>query len=126
MPKIGQIKAKFHRGQIVGKVKTVTVSYEADRYYASINYEDGLEESKGFNNGKEIGIGMGISVFAYSSDNTPVISLAIFRVYRSFYSKSSSNGKCRWHGVVHMPKLTGASTQWGHIGACQAQGQAQK
>ena len=69
LPKIGSIKAKFHRGKIVGKIKTVTVSCEANQYFASINYEDGLEQSYGTNNGKSIGIDVGVKVFAYTSDN---------------------------------------------------------
>lgn len=70
LPKIGETKAKFHRGTVVGKVKTVTVSCEANQYFASINYEDGLEEAIGSNNGKSIGIDVGVKVFAYTSDNT--------------------------------------------------------
>lgn len=69
LPKIGLIKAKFHRGNIVGKIKTVTVSFEANQYFASINYEDNQIEQLGFNNGKTIGIDVGVKVFAYTSDN---------------------------------------------------------
>jgi putative transposase len=32
LPKIGEVKAKFHRGKITDKIKTVTVSYEAGQY----------------------------------------------------------------------------------------------
>lgn len=69
LPKIGLIKAKFHRGNIVGDVKTVTVSFEANQYFASINYEDNQKELLGFNNGKTIGIDVGVKVFAYTSNN---------------------------------------------------------
>ena len=69
LPKIGEIKAKFHRGKIIGKIKTVTVSYEANQYHASINYEDGLKECVGSNNGNSIGIDVGVKVFAYTSEN---------------------------------------------------------
>jgi putative transposase len=73
LPKIGEVKAKFHRGDISSfKIKTVTVSYEANQYHASINYEDGLKEELGSNNGKEIGIDMGVKVFAYTSDNQAI------------------------------------------------------
>jgi putative transposase len=68
LPKIGEVKAKFHRGKITGKIKTVTVSMESDQYFASINYEDGKEEVFGTNNGKALGIDMGVKVFAYTSD----------------------------------------------------------
>lgn len=69
LPKIGLVKAKFHRGKIIGKVKTVTVSCEANQYFTSINYENGLEQSCGTNNGKSIGIDVGVKVFAYTSEN---------------------------------------------------------
>ena len=72
LPKIGKVKAKFHRGEIIGKVKTVTISCEANQYFASINYEDGKEEVIGTNNGKSIGIDVGVKVFAYTSENKPI------------------------------------------------------
>jgi len=72
LPKIGLIKAKFHRGKITGKIKTVTISCEADQYFASINYEDGKEEALGVNNSKSIGIDMGVKVFAYTSENQKI------------------------------------------------------
>ena len=68
LPKIGSIKTKFHRGQIIGKIKTITISKEANQYYASINYEDEIQEIIGKNNGKTIGIDVGVKVFAYTSD----------------------------------------------------------
>ena len=72
LPKIGNIKTKFHRGNIIGKIKTVTISYEANQYYASINYEDGLIETIGSNNGKKIGIDVGVKIFAYTSENNKI------------------------------------------------------
>ena len=45
LPKIGEVKAKFHKEKIIGKVKTVTISYEA-----------GLQESIGTNNDKSSSI----------------------------------------------------------------------
>ncbi|MCI0500125.1 MAG: transposase, partial [Epsilonproteobacteria bacterium] len=72
LPKIGEIKAKFHRGDIVGKIKTVTVSCESNQYFASINYEDGSEQIYGTNNGKPIGVDVGVKVFAYTSENIAI------------------------------------------------------
>ena len=71
LPKIGLIKAKFHR-EIVGKIKTVTISLEANQYHASINFEDGKEETPATNNGRSIGIDVGIKVFAYTSDGVAI------------------------------------------------------
>ena len=72
LPKIGEVKTKFHRGIIAGKVKTVTVSCEANQYFASINYEDNQIEQQGFNNGKTIAIDVGVKVFAYTSENETI------------------------------------------------------
>lgn len=69
LPIIGEVKTKFHRGDIKGKIKTVTVSYEANQYFASINYEDALIEFNKVNNGKHIAIDVGVKVFAYTSEN---------------------------------------------------------
>jgi putative transposase len=71
LPKIGLVKAVFHR-EIVGVVKTVTVSGEAGQYFASINYEDGIDQVVGTNNGKSIGIDVGVKVFAYLSNGEAI------------------------------------------------------
>ncbi len=71
LPKIGLIKTKFHR-EIIGAIKTVTISLEANQYFASINYENNLQQSYGTNNGKSIGIDVGVKVFAYTSDNEAI------------------------------------------------------
>ncbi len=71
LPKIGLVKAVFHR-EIAGAVKTVTVSSEAGQYFASINYEDGINQVVGTNNGKSIGIDVGVNVFAYLSNGEDI------------------------------------------------------
>jgi hypothetical protein len=40
--------------------------------HASINYEDGLNEVIGSNNGKSIGIDVGVKVFAYTSESIAI------------------------------------------------------
>lgn len=72
LPRIGSIRGKFHRGIPKGKIKTVTVSREANQYYASINYDDNLPETMTYNNGKKIGIDVGIKVFASLSDGSKI------------------------------------------------------
>ncbi|MEO1954565.1 MAG: transposase [Campylobacterales bacterium] len=72
LPKIGEVKTKFHRGVITSKVKTVTVSCEANQYFASINYEDGLDEVVGINNGKTIAIDVGVKIFAQISNDKKI------------------------------------------------------
>ena len=72
LPRIGEVRGKFHRGIPEGKIKTVTISREANQYYASINYENNLPETLGYNNGKTIGVDVGVNVFAYLSDNSKI------------------------------------------------------
>jgi putative transposase len=72
--KVGSVKAKLHR-DIVGTIKTVTVSLDpSGKYFASI-----LTEVEGNNpdtstNGKVIGIELGLTHFAITSDGTGKIS----------------------------------------------------
>lgn len=62
------IKAKGLRPEITGKVKNITVSREAERYYAAILIDDGIAEVKSNNNGKKVGIDLGVKVFAATSN----------------------------------------------------------
>ncbi len=71
LPKIGLVKAKFHR-DITGEIKTATVSMEAEQFFVSMNIEDGSEQIYGTNNGNSIGIDVGIKVFAYTSENEAI------------------------------------------------------
>lgn len=71
LPKIGLVKAVFHR-DVVGIIKTVSISRESGQYHAAINFEDGQQETVGTNNGKSIGIDVGIKVFAYLSDGRAI------------------------------------------------------
>jgi putative transposase len=71
LPKIGLVKAKFHR-DIIGEIKTATVSMEADQFFVSMNIEERKKEVFGSNNGKFIGIDVGVKVFAYTSENEAI------------------------------------------------------
>ena len=73
LPKIGKVKAIFHRGMIDFKIKTVTVSCIADQYYASINYDNGVKEHIGSNNGQVIAIDVGVKIFAQVSNGEKII-----------------------------------------------------
>ena len=69
--KIGNVKFyKGHNKQIKGKIKSYTVSHtgHSDRYYVSVLYE--TEDRKPLNNGKHVGIDVGIKTFATLSDGT--------------------------------------------------------
>jgi putative transposase len=65
---LGVVKAKIHR-DLVGNLKTVTVSKMPDgRYYASLLMEDGAENPATNDEGKALGIDLGLLDFAVTSD----------------------------------------------------------
>ena len=66
--KIGEVKVyKGHNKEIQGKIKSYTIRHTgADRYFISVLYE--CEDKKELNNGKSIGIDLGIKTFATLSD----------------------------------------------------------
>ncbi|MBU3593058.1 transposase [Polynucleobacter sp. 71A-WALBACH] len=72
LPKIGQIKARIHR-EIVGKIKTVTISRESTgKYYASLLVEDFKTASKSlqsFDECKVIGIDLGVKDWIVDSNS---------------------------------------------------------
>ncbi|MDJ0747047.1 MAG: transposase [Xenococcaceae cyanobacterium MO_167.B27] len=70
LPMIGEVKAVFHR-EIEGKIKTVTVSKnKSNQYYAAILFEDGKDKPKINAEGKAIGIDLGLTHFAITSDGS--------------------------------------------------------
>ncbi len=70
IPKIGDVKAVIHR-PIDGKVKTVTISKNCSgQYFASILFEDGKEKPQPTTDGKAIGIDVGLTHFAITSDGS--------------------------------------------------------
>ena len=70
LPMIGDVKAIFHR-EIEGKIKTVTVSKnKSGQYYAAILFEDGKDKPKVSTDGKAIGIDLGLTHFAITSDGS--------------------------------------------------------
>ncbi len=69
-PKIGEIYAKIHR-PIEGSIKTVTLTKnKCNQYYASITFEDGKETPEISNEGKAIGLDMGLNDFCVTSDGS--------------------------------------------------------
>ena len=67
---LGVVKAKIHR-DCVGTLRTVTVSKMPDgRYYASLLMEDGRENPVTNEDGKAIGIDLGLLDFAVTSDGS--------------------------------------------------------
>lgn len=69
-PKMGIVDAKLHR-PIEGKIKTVTVSMNAKgQYFASVLADDGKDTPKQSAEGKAIGIDLGLTHFAITSDGS--------------------------------------------------------
>ena len=70
IPKIGEVKAKLHR-RFEGKLKTVTISMgKTGKYYASLLFDDGLPELEISSEGKAVGIEVGLTHFALTSDGS--------------------------------------------------------
>lgn len=67
---LGKVSAKIHR-TFAGKLKTVTVSRMPDgRYYASLLFDDGTAKPEENREGKAIGIDLGLTDFAVTSDGS--------------------------------------------------------
>jgi len=78
LPKVGWVKCKGLRKEFVGKIKTVTVSYEAYQYHASILL-DIEEEVVTSHNSKAIGIDVGVSLVVADSNGKKVKPLNLVR-----------------------------------------------
>ncbi|MFB2980897.1 RNA-guided endonuclease InsQ/TnpB family protein [Microseira sp. BLCC-F43] len=75
VPKIGEIKAVFHR-QLVGRIKTVTISKTpSGKYFASLLLCETESESRSCE-GKIIGIDLGVKEFAIVHDGETVTKYA--------------------------------------------------
>lgn len=71
LPKIGWIKFNKHQ-EIEGKIKNVTVSKKAGKYYISICLENVLVQKVDYSKQNEIGIDLGLKNFAITSDGKKV------------------------------------------------------
>ena len=70
LPKIGHIKAVVHR-ELAGVIKTVTISRDASgRYFASLLTDNGLEAPAVSFEGKILGIDVGLTDLAVTSDGS--------------------------------------------------------
>jgi len=80
LPKIGWVKCKGLRKEFVGKIKTVTVSYEAYQYHASILIDIEDETLKPCNNAtKAIGLDVGVALVVADSDGNKVKPLDLMK-----------------------------------------------
>jgi putative transposase len=70
LPKVGKVEAVIHR-EIVGRIKTVTVSKNpCGHYYASILTDDGIPMMPISTEGKAIGVDVGLTHLAITSDGS--------------------------------------------------------
>lgn len=70
LPKVGKVEAVIHR-EIVGRIKTVTVSKNpCGHYYASILTDDDILSIPISNDGKAIGVDVGLTHLAITSDGS--------------------------------------------------------
>jgi putative transposase len=69
-PMLGEIKANLHR-RFDGNLKTVTVTKtKTNKYYASLLFDDGLPDASVNTEGKAIGVDLGLTHFAITSDGS--------------------------------------------------------
>jgi putative transposase len=68
LPKVGWVKCKGLREDIVGKIKTVTVSHEANLYHAALLIDDGIETVLVCTNTNAIGLDVGVSLVVADSE----------------------------------------------------------
>ena len=87
LPKIGKVFCKVSR-QPIGELKSVTVSQTpSGQYYASCLFDDGTEKPEVSSDGKAIGIDLGISDFAITSDGSKHGSPKYYRKYEQKLAK---------------------------------------
>jgi putative transposase len=89
LPKVGWVKMRGFRKAFVGKIKTVTVSYEAYQYHASILIDAEGESLKLCNNQKKaIGLDVGVSLVVADSDGKKVKPLDLMKELKKLRTKA--------------------------------------
>jgi len=88
LPKVGWVKCKGLRKEFVGKIKTVTVSYEAYQYHASILIEMEDTPKQSNNPNKAIGLDVGVSLVVADSDGNKVKPLDLTRELKKLRVKA--------------------------------------
>jgi len=88
LPKVGWVKCKGLRKEFVGKIKTVTVSYEAYQYHASILIDIEEQEITNNYNSKSIGIDVGVSLVVADSNGKKVKPLDLVRELSKLRTKA--------------------------------------
>ncbi|MCU0535261.1 MAG: transposase [Hydrococcus sp. Prado102] len=91
IPKIGEVKAVIHR-KIEGKTKTVTISKNcSNQYFASVLFEDGQQKPDSNTDGKAVGIDLGLTHFAITSDGSKFDNPRILNKYEKNLKKKQQD-----------------------------------
>jgi len=89
LPKVGWVKCRGLRKDFVGKIKTVTVSYEAYQYHASLLIDVEREALKPCSNSaKAIGIDVGVALVVADSDGNKVKPLDLMKELKKLRIKA--------------------------------------
>jgi len=88
LPKVGWVKCKGLRSDISGKIKTVTVSFEAYQYHASILIDSGEKTIEPNTNGKFVGLDVGVSLVVADSNGNQVKPLDLIRELKKLRIKA--------------------------------------
>lgn len=108
LPKIGIVKAKIHR-VFDGKLKTVAISQTpSGKYFASLLFDDGQPELEASSEGKAIGIDLGLTHFAVTSDGSKFDNPRVLR-------KRSKNLKRKQQKLSRKVKGSNARKKAKHI-----------
>jgi putative transposase len=102
LPKIGWVG--FHKSrEIEGKVKNITITRRAGRWFASIQVEQEIEIAK-HPSDSEIGVDAGVKCFAAFSDGSLVRSVNSFRKHESALAREQRKLARKQKGSVNWKK----------------------
>jgi putative transposase len=110
LPKVGWVKCKGLREDFVGKIKTVTVSHEANLYHAALLIDDGIETVLVCTNTNAIGLDVGVSLVVADSEGGMtkpldlVHELTRLRVRAQQLSRKKKDSKNRAKAKVKLAK----------------------
>lgn len=110
LPKVGWVKCKGLREDFKGKIKTVTVSHEANLYHAALLIDDGIETVPVCTNINAIGLDVGVSLVVADSEGGMtkpldlVHELTRLRVRAQQLSRKKKGSKNRAKAKVKLAK----------------------
>ncbi|MEG4628247.1 IS200/IS605 family element RNA-guided endonuclease TnpB [Microcoleus sp. AR_TQ3_B6] len=104
LPKLGKVYCKVSRLP-VGKLKSVTVSLTpSGEYYAACLYDDGKNQPDSTSEGKAVGIDMGLTHYAITSDGTKHGNPKYYRKYEVRLAKKQKQLSRKHKGSANRNK----------------------